>query len=364
MNANRNSQSGVGEMDSITFVCPHLGKGGAERVMSILIRNYVKIGWRVQLILLYEDFIEYPIPDAVEKVFLNLSRRHTPLTLLSRWKKIRAAVTGDVVVAFLYSAIRDTAFSMTGADKKLIISDRSDPANEPPGKIQQFARTLSYYFVDRIVFQTQDAKDYFPRAIQKKGVIIPNPVSSGLPEANPEDAEKIIVAAGRLEPQKNFPLLIRSFAKLSAEFPDYRLQIYGRGYLEEELKDLTHTLKIADKVDFPGFVTDIHERMRRASVYVSSSDYEGISNSMLEAMAMGVPTICTDCPVGGARETITDGVNGILFPVGDEEALYRAMKKILSDKAFAQTLSANSMRIKDSLSEEAIFERWLSVSKG
>lgn len=350
-------------MNTITFVCEHLGKGGAERVMSILIRNYVKIGWKVQLILLYEELIEYPIPDSVERIFLDFSRKHSISEIVSRYRKLRKSIVGDVIITFLYGAIRDTAFSMAGSKKRLIISDRSDPAKEPAGKLRKCIRTFSYLFTDVIIFQTHDAKKYFPKIIQKKGMIIPNPVSNNLPEADIDQAEKIIIAAGRLDPQKNFSMLIKAFERLNKDYPDYRLEIYGRGYLRDELTNLVRTLNLSDKVSFPGFVTDINERMRRASLYVSSSDYEGISNSMLEAMAMGVPAICTDCPVGGARETITNGVNGILIPVGDEAELYHAMKKVLSDKMLAAKLSENSKRIREDLSEDRIFAQWLSVTK-
>ena len=274
------------------------------------------------------------------------------------------AINGDVIIAFLYGAIRDTAFSMLGSNKRLIISDRSDPAREPAGRFRRIIRTLSYCFTDAIVFQTTDAKNYFPSFIQKKGCIIPNPVSNSLPAANIDDAEKIVIAAGRFDPQKNFPLLIRSFARLNRDYPDYKLHIYGKGYLENELKKLVLDLGLSESVEFPGFVSDIASRMSKASLYVSSSDYEGISNSMLEAMAIGIPTICTDCPVGGAREMIKNGENGLLVSVRDEEELYLAMKKVLSDKDIARKLSENSKKIKEQLSEKVIFERWLKTVKG
>lgn len=351
-------------MNTVSFVCEHLGKGGAERVMSILIRNFISEGYKVQLVLLYEDLIEYSIPNTVEKVFLGFSRKRSLSEIMSRREKIRKAIKGDVIITFLYGAIRDTAFSMLGSDKRLIISDRSDPAREPAGRFRRIIRTISYCFTDAIVFQTTDAKNYFPSFIQKRGCIIPNPVSNTLPEANIDEADKIVIAAGRFDPQKNFPLLIRSFARLHRDFPEYKLHIYGKGYLENELKKMVQDLGIAESVEFPGFVSDIASRMSKASLYVSSSDYEGISNSMLEAMAIGVPTICTDCPVGGAREMIKNGENGLLVSVGDEEGLYFAMRKVLTDKDLARKLSKNSKNIKEQLSEKVIFESWLNVAKG
>ena len=351
-------------MKKITFVCKYLGKGGAERVMSILIRNFAERGWDVQLILLNQNIIEYPIPDCVSVRFLDWGVHRSVFQILKRLTELRNAVEGEIVISFLYSAIRDTTFSLMGSGKHVIISDRSDPSREPEGRIRQFIRNVSYYLPKTIVFQTEEAKAFFPRAVQKKGIVIPNPVNSELPDAYQGKREEVVIAAGRLEEQKNFSLLLRAFAKFHEAFPAYILRIYGRGQQEDMLKALARELNIEEFVDFPGFVSDIYDKMNSAAMYVSSSDYEGISNSMLEAMAMGVPTICTDCPVGGARETIKDGENGILVPVGDEEALSAAMKAVASDPVFANRLSENSRRIREELSEKEIAGRWIRLAEG
>ena len=96
-------------------------------------------------------------------------------------------------------------------------------------------------------------------------------------------------------------------------------------------------------------------------MYVSSSDYEGISNSMLEAMAIGMPVVCTDCPIGGAKATIKDGENGLLVPIKDADALYMGMKKVIEDKALADKLSHNAAKLRDELSLDKITDRWIEL---
>ena len=96
-------------------------------------------------------------------------------------------------------------------------------------------------------------------------------------------------------------------------------------------------------------------------MYVNSSDSEGLSNAMLEALAIGLPCICTDCPVGGARATVKDGENGILVPVGDETALAAAMTRIAEDPALAAKLSANAALLREALSQERVTERWAAL---
>ena len=99
-------------------------------------------------------------------------------------------------------------------------------------------------------------------------------------------------------------------------------------------------------------------------MFVSSSDYEGMSNSMLEAMALGLPVICTDCPAGGARAVIRNGENGILTPVGDANALYLAMKNLAETPDFAETLGKNAVKIRTEQSVEKIIEKWMDIING
>lgn len=348
-------------MKKITFVCLQMGSGGAERVISILINDFVRKGYKVQLITLYSDSIEYPIPENVDIVFLGWKLKESVIKRILRAKQLRSAITGDYLILLFYPIVRDTVFATLGMHKKIIASERNYPNADAKGWFHKFIRMVSYQLSDICVFQTEEAKAYFPKFIQKKGVVIPNPVREDLPEMFHGDREKKIVAAGRLEPQKNFSMLIKAFSKLYREFPEYDLYIYGRGSLQSELQDLAKNLGLSEKVKLPGFVENINELMNSASIYVSSSDYEGISNSMVEALAMGVPTVCTDCPIGGARMMIKNGESGILIPVGDEDALYRAMKKIIEEHEFAEKISKNAYKVRDEYNANMIAQRWLEL---
>ena len=167
----------------------------------------------------------------------------------------------------------------------------------------------------------------------------------------------------RIEPQKNLKLLINAFAKVLSEFPEYTLDIYGEGSEKETLKEYVKKLGIDEKVIFHNFSVNIHQEILKAAVFVSSSDFEGISNSMLEAMAIGIPTICTDCPPGGARATIRNEENGILVPVGSVEELTTAIKKVLSSEELMKKLSINSSKIKEELNVKNIAEKWLVMAE-
>lgn len=119
---------------------------------------------------------------------------------------------------------------------------------------------------------------------------------------------------------------------------------------------------LSERIHFEGFKKNIDEIIRDSAMYVSSSDYEGICNSMIEAMSMGIPTICTDCPIGGARAMITDGVNGLLVPVRDSEKLYKAMKTFIDRPEYAARLGAKAEEIRNMYPVEKIAKEWLDLA--
>ena len=201
-----------------------------------------------------------------------------------------------------------------------------------------------------------------PESIQKKSSIIPNPLDTSLlPARYTGERDKRIVAAGRMSEVKNFPMLIRGFAEFHRSFPEYRLIIYGEGKQRPVLEQLCAELELEEFVSMPGFASNLTEKIVSASMYISTSNHEGISNSMLEALGMGIPTIVTDCPVGGARMFVKTDENGILIPMEDHAALVDAMTKIASDPEYAERISLNAEKIRKELSAEDISRKWLEL---
>ena len=189
--------------------------------------------------------------------------------------------------------------------------------------------------------------------------MICNPLTATLPDRYLGDREKCIVNFCRFVSQKNLSLLIKAFAEVHKVYPDYELILYGDGQEKDNLVQLAKELKVDGCVRFPGHSNNIHQDILKASMFVSSSDYEGISNSMLEAMAIGLPTICTDCPPGGAKDTIRTGENGVIVPVGDVSEMAIAIKRVISDKDFAEKLSKNGSLLKNELQIDKIAWKWL-----
>ena len=172
---------------------------------------------------------------------------------------------------------------------------------------------------------------------------------------------KTVVSFGRFEEQKNYKMLIEAFAEFLKKHNDYKLVLYGKGSLETELKKRVTELGINKKVDFAGFCPNVHECILNAAMFVLPSNYEGLSNSMLEAMAIGLPVICTDCPPGGAREYITNKVNGILVPVGNVHKTCEAMCYMAEYEDEANKMGKQASELREKLSSNTVCKLWEQV---
>lgn len=260
------------------------------------------------------------------------------------------------------------AFCAThGLKSKIIYAERNAPELEFPvdekEKANIFRMLSSAGF---IVVQTEDEKQFFENCFNNT-VVINNPVKENLPTPFGGERRKVIVNFCRIAKQKNIPLMINAFLEFHKTHPDYTLEIYGNTVekREDELKqeyiEMISALNATDFIKILPPRADIHAIIRDCSMFVSSSDYEGLSNSMLEALAIGMPCVCTDCLGGGAREMITDGENGLLVPMNDVTSLAEAMKKMADDKEFAKKCSENAAKVRKTHNVETISARWLDV---
>jgi glycosyltransferase involved in cell wall biosynthesis len=263
----------------------------------------------------------------------------------------------DCVISFMYDINFFTLIAGLGLHKEVIISERGNPEVDDKRRWVHYGRKWLYPLASKVVFQTRMAMEFFSPKIREKSAIIPNPINS-LPDWHHGEKEKTIVAIGRLVPQKNFTLLLDAFNDFHKNHPEYNLTIFGEGNLRPQLEQQVVENKLDGVVSLPGFADDIYAKIKTAGIYVSCSNYEGISNAMMEALAMGIPSVCTDCPVGGAALVINDGINGLLIPVNDKKALVTALNQIADDKEFAKKLCRNALQVRVDYSLEKIGNEW------
>lgn len=269
-------------------------------------------------------------------------------------------------VAFMYDASFYALLSKTPTNK-LVISERGDPQQSLNSMTTMGFIKNEFCKADDFVFQSPGVKKWYDENTPVKGKVIFNPIKSDLPEPYKGERKKRIVNFCRISAQKNLIMLVDAFAEFLKEFPDYELDIIGdpvgnnaEGYIDS-VNEHIRQRNCEKNIHIMPSRSDIHDYIKDYAMFVSSSDFEGMSNSMLEAMAMGLPCVCTDCPAGGARAVIRDGENGLLTPVGDSHALYLAMKKIVENPALANKLAENSEKIREEQSVNKIIKEWMNL---
>lgn len=382
--------------------------GGAERVISILSSALVKRGFDVTLIITHQKMDEAYLRDIAEEVQvisledqiegktgkpLGAILRMLYARLLGKCSRVFQGKESDAsliqkyyernyvkvswlkeyfkkhrkstVIAFLYDSIFLSMLSVS-RENKVIISERGDPEQSLASKTTMAFLHSMFPKADHVVFQSPDVQRWYKTNMGVKGQVIFNSIKRDLPEKYIGERQKKIVNFCRISPEKNLFLLIDAFEMLQKECPEYQLYIYGNSSKESEsyeieIKQRLRQSKIKDNVFICSARSDIHEEIRDYAMFVSSSDSEGMSNSMLEAMAIGLPVICTDCPAGGARAVIRDHENGILVPVRDAERMYQAMREVIENSELANHLSQNAVRIREEQSLENIIEKWMEI---
>lgn len=360
------------DMKICFFIGSMIEKGGSERVLSNLTK-YFSTYTDVELLTILNSRIAYKIDDKVnvthldKKEILEYKSTNKFISILKyiirygRYRKYLKKTKPDVVVSFMPEASFLSLLTPKSKKTRRIISVRNDPSKEFKNSIYKFLSKKLYKRADGFVFQTIDAKNYFNKEIQSKSIVIPNPINEEFIEdisiINKKNNSSI-VSVGRLDSQKNHFLLIDSFKEVLSKFPDATLVIYGEGSLRNKLEEYVKRNGIEDKIKLPGRVENIKEMIKEANCFVLSSNYEGMPNALMEAMALGLPVVSTDCPCGGPRFLIKNNVNGILVDTNNVKQMSEAIIKILSNKEFSKYISKNAKKIVEDLNPKKINKKW------
>lgn len=347
----------------ITFFITTLGGGGAERVVSNLANYLVNNNHSVSIIVLRGLDTKYYLDPRVSTIFVcnyydsNVSSLYRHLKEITISRRILKNLDSDgCLVSFLELPMAISLLFRSDIPCKLIFSERNNPDNY--SKIYRYIFRHFSNRADGAVFQTSVVQDWY-NTFRNKNVVIPNAINDVFLEAPyAHGGGNKIVTVGRLNSQKNQKLLIESFAIVSRDYPQYRLFLYGDGPLKSELQLLVKNLGIADKVVFAGFKNDIITELMDADLCVLSSDFEGMPNALMEAMALGLPCISTDCAGGGARELISDMENGLLVPCNDIERLSDAIKVVLRNDELKKRFSMKARYIRTSNGSMKVYKQW------
>lgn len=268
----------------------------------------------------------------------------------------------DLIMTFMPTETMLINLAVRGLGIPFITSERSDPYFEK-SIVASIGRRM-YKNAHAVVFQTYEARKYFSFIKDSHSYIIPNPVLdlNCCNELDYVDRENVIVTTGRLYlKQKRQDLLINAMEIIHKEKPEFILKIYGNGPDEELLKKIVTTRKMNGYIQLLGKVDNVLECIQNSKLFMFSSDYEGIPNSIIEALSVSVPVVTTDCSPGGAKLLIQNGKNGYVVPRGDYSEIAQKAIMALEQGKFLATNCKNSLRPFD---EKIIFSKWMNcISK-
>lgn len=350
-------------MLTILFYINVINGGGAARVMVNLSKQFCEHSYKVLLVTSYRAEGEYELSPQViryslEDAQIEQSRVKKNLSRIRKLRRIIVDEKVDVVVTFMLESNFRGLLATLGLPTCNIVSVRNAPEIEYKGHLNKIVARYLLPQADGCVFQTEEAKSWFPRKLTDKSRVISNPIVSDffLVKRNPKD--KLIVSCGRLTKQKNQEMLINAFAEVNKSISGALLYIFGEGNLQEHLLKRISDLGLEDKVFLKGQTSDVKNVLSEADLFVLSSDYEGMPNALMEAMAVGVPCISTDCPCGGPRMLIKNGENGILVSPGNVDELASSIVKVLSDQHMKIKLGENAKKSVVEYKPERIFGEW------
>lgn len=354
----------------IVIFAMSMNKGGAEHVISTLCNYGVEKNHEMHIVTCLRGDFAYELNQKVIKhdgfiTYKEYRSRHKLATLpklCNRYIAQMRKIDPDMIVSFLPEPCMITELCKNKVGKPIIGAERSNPYFQYRSFVYKTLVEFLYPRSDGFVFQTDGAKEFFRKKLKEKSIVIGNPISisdSMAEISTPKNRNKEIVSVGRFVYQKNYPLLVKAFRRVVEKKPDYVLKIYGK--IDEALgiRRLCEELGVSDHVIFMGQTDHVEEEICNAAVFVLSSISEGMPNALMEAMALGMPVVATDCPSGGPRQLITDGENGLLVRNNDEAALAEGILKILDDEGLAKELSMNAKKIVDEYSTEKICEQWM-----
>lgn len=355
------------------FFIPRLGGGGAERVMVTLANQLCKRN-EIKIVTITAPGSFYKLDERVEIVCLDCPVDRSSKTKLlwteltgvlksrSRLKEYINRWNPDAILSFLNDTnlIVLSLRIFSGLKTRIVVSERADPTKR--NKVMQFLEKHWYPRSDIIVCQSEPVTHFFSEDARKKTVVIFNPISSeAIPEVFTGERRKAIVGVGRLMPQKNFALLINSFSRIAEKYPEYNVEIYGNGVLQEALVKQIEKLKLENRVHLMGMKEGVMHYIADACMFVLSSDFEGFPNALIEAMATGLPVITTDFSPKGVAAEIVKPENGIIVPINDEEALSTAMEELICNDGKRKLMGEKNREILTILGEKLIAEKWENV---
>lgn len=347
----------------ILFVVSQLKVGGAAKMIKYVANLCAAHFQSVTMMSYVNDYTPEDLNPAIKRIDLGLKIQKIPLwriKALLKHRKVLKEGLYDIVCTFLPDMSMMSRIASSGMGTIVVSAERGDPFEF--SRLWRVLTSWTYEKSDYCFFQLEKARDYFGENVAKHSFVIPNPyvpVDGVVPYFG--ERKKTIVSAGRFAEQKRFDILIQAFAKVHDAYPDYRLILYGEGDCKPKYDELSKSLGVENLIDYPGYVKNVAANICEDGIFVLSSDYEGIPNSLIEAMSDGLPCVATDCTPGGPDFLTDHGKRGLLVPIRDVDAMAAAIVRLIEAPSLAEELSREAAKIVDVLDIEKINKMWIDA---
>ena len=353
----------------IFFLIASLEFGGAERVLSEIAGYLAMNRYCVTVLTLFKGEKEYTLNELVRRVNLDIPKKGIKKLTSGRKKLFQFLKDEKVELCISFDILANILLVLSHPRQcKAIISERNAPRQTQLSTFSKVLRAITYNKANGCVFQTEEAKLCYSKKLQKKSWIIPNPVRSDLPYRSESKIRNEIIAIGRLEEQKNYVAMINGFTEFSHNHDDYVLKIFGSGSLRKVLEERAKENGIQEKIVFKGSSANVHSQIVHSKIFLMTSNYEGIPNALMEAMAMGFPVVAHDCPSGGVKMLINHGINGLLIQDQNPDTINHALCQIADDDSLSKKLGENAKLIREEYALSKIGKYWIefiqSYNKG
>ena len=345
----------------VVVSCATMGAGGAERVLSVLSYAFADNYDEVIYITWIDVPYFYEIDKRVQKICIENECKSNSLLKKMYWfRKYVQRQHPSIVLSFLdpYNVV--VCSSLIFTDVLLIVASRNDPRKVWGDFIHRHIRAIAYRRADGILSQTLSNMQYFRGDLLDKSYVIYNPLflpREYIGKALGVKKDKLIVSVARLTCQKNLKMLIKAFSIVHLTHKDYTLIIYGEGPCRSELESFVEEMNLQSNIFFPGATKDVWKKILSAQCFVLSSWFEGMPNSLFEAMSLGLPCISTK--VSGAIDFIKSGENGILIDINDYKMMANAITDVIDNASYAYDLGNAASEIYENFKQDKICNKWI-----
>lgn len=357
----------------LLFMIPRLSYSGAPKMMAWVSNKMCELGYEVQFVSIYDSKNQQLLNKKIKYIQLNNKQstnwvyRNTigMIKSIISYRKIVKEYRPDVIISFLDSVSYAYIFlNHIFWKDKILVSERVDPFSRKGWRAK-----LCFYIMglgDHIVFQTEEARNFFGHKFDMKSSVICNPVilNNSIDEIiksrkAEKEPSKDIALVGRISiEQKRQDIAIKAMKEVINEYPDYKLNIFGSGPDEEKVRQMIAEFNLNESVILKGQKDNIPKLISNYTCFILTSDFEGIPNALIEAMSIGLPCISTDCSPGGAKMLIDNGINGFLVEKGNYKELSEKIKRVIENKEESRKIGLNAIKISSKFSEEKIAKLW------